>query len=283
MAFHLRTAATTFFAPSAIVARGLNREAALVRIFLPSSTFVPSRRTTSGTVRPSSLAAATTPFAMTSHFMMPPKMLTKMAFTLELCRDHLEGLGDLLLVRAAADVEEVRRRDAVAGTEVLDDVHRRHRQARAVDQAADVAVERYVVEARGLGLELDGVLFVAVLDVLPLGVAKFSVIVEVDLRVERDDVALLGDDKRIDLAERTVLARHQLVEGAHQLYELGQRLLSADSEPEGELTRLVGGETDGRVDVDGEDLLRRLGGDLFDLDAAFGGRHEGNHAGGRDR
>src|SRR5262249_47541324 len=51
-------------------------------IFLPRSTLVPSSRTTSGTLRPDSFTAATTPSAITSHFMMPPKMLTRMPFTL---------------------------------------------------------------------------------------------------------------------------------------------------------------------------------------------------------
>ena len=50
-------------------------------IFRPSSTFVPSRRTTSGTFRPTCLTAAMTPDAIVSHFMMPPKMLTKMPRT----------------------------------------------------------------------------------------------------------------------------------------------------------------------------------------------------------
>src|ERR1700693_1201249 len=50
-------------------------------IFLPSSTLVPSSRTTSGTCRPTSLTAATTPSAITSQRMMPPKMLTRMPFT----------------------------------------------------------------------------------------------------------------------------------------------------------------------------------------------------------
>ena len=50
-------------------------------IFLPCSTLVPSSRTTSGTFRPTSFTAATTPSAITSHFMMPPKMLTRMPFT----------------------------------------------------------------------------------------------------------------------------------------------------------------------------------------------------------
>src|SRR5690606_35907412 len=51
-------------------------------IFLPSSTLVPSRRTTRGTFSPTSLTAAMTPSAITSHFMMPPNMLTNMPFTL---------------------------------------------------------------------------------------------------------------------------------------------------------------------------------------------------------
>src|SRR6202171_1493790 len=51
-------------------------------ISLPSSTLVPSSRTTSGTCRPTSLTAATTPSAMMSQRMMPPKMLTRMPFTL---------------------------------------------------------------------------------------------------------------------------------------------------------------------------------------------------------
>ena len=42
---------------------------------------MPSSRTTSGTLRLTSFAAATTPVAIMSHFMMPPKMLTRIAFS----------------------------------------------------------------------------------------------------------------------------------------------------------------------------------------------------------
>ena len=55
----------------------------------------------------------------------------------------LSAWSDLLGVRRAADVEEVRGLAAV----VLDQVHRRHREAGAVDHAADVAVELDVREA----------------------------------------------------------------------------------------------------------------------------------------
>src|SRR5205085_11342447 len=61
------TASTIFFAPSAIVDAAMIARPLSFRILRPSSTFVPSRRTTSGTFSPSCFAAATTPFAITSH------------------------------------------------------------------------------------------------------------------------------------------------------------------------------------------------------------------------
>src|SRR6201994_1940149 len=67
-------------------------------IFLPRSTFVPSSRTTSGTLRPDSLTAATTPSAITSQRMMPPKMLTRMPFT---------WWSDVMILNAAATLSLV--------------------------------------------------------------------------------------------------------------------------------------------------------------------------------
>src|SRR6266702_74893 len=73
-------AATTFCAASAMLLPEMIGSPDSARIFLPRSALVPSRRTTSGTLRLTSLAAATTPAAITSHFMMPPKILTRIAF-----------------------------------------------------------------------------------------------------------------------------------------------------------------------------------------------------------
>src|SRR5215469_16354544 len=75
------TALTTFSAASARLSAEVMARPDSARIFLPNSTFVPSRRTTSGTESEISRAAATMPSAMMSHFMMPPKMLTRMPFT----------------------------------------------------------------------------------------------------------------------------------------------------------------------------------------------------------
>ena len=80
------------------------------RIFLPSSTLVPfephdQRHLESFTSR----AAATTPSAIMSHFMMPPKMLTRIAFTFGFVSMILNASVTFSVGRAAADVEEVRR------------------------------------------------------------------------------------------------------------------------------------------------------------------------------
>src|SRR5690606_25891647 len=72
---------TIFCAPSAIESAATMFKPDSFNNFLPSSTFVPSKRTTNGTAKPTSFAAVITPFAMMSHFMIPPKMLTKIPLT----------------------------------------------------------------------------------------------------------------------------------------------------------------------------------------------------------
>src|SRR5579862_5567643 len=76
------TALTIFCAASSRSSAEVTLRLDLAMMSLPRSTLVPSSRTTSGTRKPTSFTAATTPSAITSHFMMPPKMLTRMPFTL---------------------------------------------------------------------------------------------------------------------------------------------------------------------------------------------------------
>src|SRR5690606_17856066 len=86
-----RAAATTFCAASAIVSADMIGSPDSASIFLPSSSFVPFMRTTSGTFRPTALLAAITPSAITSQRMMPPKMLTRIAFRFGLLSLILEA------------------------------------------------------------------------------------------------------------------------------------------------------------------------------------------------
>ena len=100
-----------------------------------------------------SFAAAMMPSAMMSHFMMPPKMLTRMPFTFGSLTMILNAAVTFSLRGAAADIEEVGRLAAIE----LDDVHRRHGEARAIDHAADLAIELDVGEVvlRGFDLRRD--------------------------------------------------------------------------------------------------------------------------------
>ena len=68
--------------------------------------------------------------------------------------------------------------------------------------------------------------------------AEQRVVLDVDLRVERDDVAVLRDDQRIDLDEARVALAEQLHELAHDVAQLAL-LLGVQPEPEAELARLV--------------------------------------------
>src|SRR5712671_1506268 len=87
------TAATTFWAASAKFSAARIGRPDCCRIFLPRSTLVPSRRTTSGTCRLTSRAAATTPSAMTSQRMIPPKMLTSIPSTFGSLRINLKAVA----------------------------------------------------------------------------------------------------------------------------------------------------------------------------------------------
>src|SRR4029453_9783887 len=82
--FGQRTAATILVAASAMVSALMIGKPDCASSFLPTSSLVPFMRTTSGTVRLTALHAAITPSAMVSQRMMPPKMLTRMPFTLRL-------------------------------------------------------------------------------------------------------------------------------------------------------------------------------------------------------
>ena len=75
--------------------------------FLPSSSLVPFMRTTSGTVSLTSRAAVITPLAITSHFMMPPKILTRIAFRFGFFSMILTAWANFLDVGGGATAEKV--------------------------------------------------------------------------------------------------------------------------------------------------------------------------------
>ena len=134
------------------------------------------------------------------------------AFDGRVLGDDLEGRRHLLLGGAAADIEEVRRLGAIE----LDDVHRRHGKAGAVDHAADIAVERDIGEVELRGFDFLGVLFGDVAQFGKFGMAEQRVVVERHLGVEHAQTAVLQDDQRVHFEQAHVLLDEGLVEDREQ-------------------------------------------------------------------
>src|SRR5271167_1169182 len=194
---------------------------------------------------------------------------------LDLCvtQDDVETGGHHLGRGATTDVEEVRWLDpAVLLARVGHDIQRRHDQPGAVTDDADLAVELDVVEVVLLGLELQRVGGVAVLELCMTRLPEVSVAVERHLAVQRQDLVVGRPHQRVDLDQGGVL-------GDEDLPQLGD----GDRRSVEHLGRQVAlfGDRAGECHVDTLDRVHRDLGqplglgrrDLFDLYAALHRAH----------
>ena len=155
------------------------------RILRPSSTSVPSSRTTSGTLKRHLLVGFEHRVGDRRAPHDAAEDVDQHGLHVLVGKQNAERFGHLLDLGAAADVEEVRRFAAVQ----LDEVHRAHRQAGAVHQAADVAFELHVAEPRLAGPHFGGIFFGDVAQLGELLVPEHRVVVEGDLRIEGHQLA----------------------------------------------------------------------------------------------
>ena len=200
-------------APSMVSTRVTSGWLASLRMRRPSSTLLPSRRTTSGLLAssPRISSAPTMPLATASHDGDAAEDVHEHALDLRVVEDHVEAVGHHLGGRAATDVEEVGGlHAAVRLAGVRDDVEGAHHEARAVADDADRAVELDVVEALGLGLRLERVGGLLVLELRVVRVAELGVLVERDLAVERLELVAGQAGQRVDLDEGGVLLDEDL-------------------------------------------------------------------------
>ena len=186
-----------------------------------------------------------------------------------------ERFRDGFFARTAANVEEVRR----FATVEFDDVHRCHREACAVHEAADVAIERDVGKTKLVRADFRGILFVWVEQLLDRGLAEERVVIELELRIEREHatvgVLLVGwrDDERIDFDEARVLLAEDLRDLHHDVDRLAD-LLALEAELECDFARLERLQAQNRVQRHLEDGCGVLLRNDFDLDATFSARDE---------
>ena len=240
------------------------------RMSLPCCTLVPSSRTTSGTLQVDLACCRDDALGDDVAAHDAAEDVDEDALHGRIAEDDLERRGDLLLRGAAADVEEI---GGLAAFE-LDDVHRRHGEAGAVDHAADVAVELDVGEVVFRRLDLHRILFGEVAQRLEIRVTELGIVVEADLGIEHHQLTLIGHRQRIDLDLRRVRADEGLVKAAEHLPRLlGE--IAGKAERRGHFAAVVRHQSGRRIDGDGADLLGRLVRDLLDVHAAFGRSDDG--------
>ena len=196
-------AATTISAASFIVAPTWKFRPDSFRIFRPSSTFVPSSRSTIGTLTFEIPRRRHHARRQPVHAQNAAEDIDEDRLHVLVRKQNLERVLNLLLRCAAAHVQKIRRAAAC----VLNNVHRRHRQARAVHHARNRAVELDVVQRVLARLHFQRIFFGNVAQRLDVGVAEQRVVVEGDLGVEREQLAVGRRDEGIDLDQRRVRSR----------------------------------------------------------------------------
>ena len=164
------------------------------RICWPSSTLVPSMRTTTGTFTCKILGGGDDSGGENIATQNSAENIDEDGFDPRIANQYAEGVFDLIRGGAAADIEEV----GGGAASVFDDVHGGHGEAGAVDHAGDGAVELDVVQAVLGGFDFERIFLVEVAQFAELFVAEEAVIIESHFGVERDEAAVAGDDSRID-------------------------------------------------------------------------------------
>ena len=119
------------------------------------------------------------------------------------------------------------------------------------------------------------IFFVQIAQLRHVLVAEQRVVVEIDLGIEADDVAVFRHHQRIDFEQAHVLGEERVVEALHDLAALLGGVafeLQRGRDVEADIRRI----THRRFDLEGLDLLRRLVRHFLDVHAAFGGGDEGD-------
>ena len=105
------------------------------------------------------------------------------------------------------------------------------------------------------------------------GMTEQRVVVDGHLGVEREPVAIPGQDQWVDLGERRIFFQICVVQLPGDRGEPGHPV-GGEAEREADLPRLPGVQTEERVDQGAHDPLWPVASDLLDVDAALRARHD---------
>jgi len=222
------------------------------------------RRT--GSIHPPPICpnASISPVATSSQRVIPPKMLNSTALTLSSDRITSNRACDRLGARAAAGVEEIGRLAPASATTSSVDIERPAPLARIPMSPSSLTyVSPRSLAIRSCGSSLEGSRSSAF-----SAWRNSELSSSVTIRVERLDVALRGDDQRIDLDERRLLGQEHLVELREHRADRAYHV-RVDAGLVGQPPALEILEPDQRVDVQARDRIRVLVGDLLDVHPAL--------------
>ena len=160
----------------------------------------------------------------------------------------------------------------------LNDVHSAHCQACAVNHAADVTVQRNVVQFPLRRLSFTRVFLRLVAHFTQVRLAEQRVAVSAQFTVEADQIALLSDNQRVDFNQRQVTLKENGRQ-AHENFGELLNLLTFQTQFERQFTTLVRHRARQRIESDFVNQVWGLFRHFFDFHAAFGGGHKDHAAG----
>ena len=159
-----------------------------------------------------SFVACTTPCAIQSHRLIPAKMFTRIARTFGSVSTIRNAFAIFSGLAPPPTSRKFAGRPPWCAIASIVPIAR----PAPFTMQPDVAVERDVVEAVARGVDLLRVLLVEVAELGDGRLPVQRVVVELHLAVERDQVAVLGHDERVDLEQQAVLVAEQPVDPLQQ-------------------------------------------------------------------
>ena len=160
----------------------------------------------------------------------------------------------------------------------FNDVHRTHRQTCAVNHTTDVTVQRNVVQFPLCSLCFTRIFLRLVTHFAQIRLAEQCVAVSAQFAVEANQIALFGDDQRVDFDQRQVA----LQENGRQAHEDFGELLNQftfQTQFERQLASLIRHRASQRIKLNFMDQVRSFFRHFFDFHAAFGGGHKDHTTG----
>ncbi|MNB69504.1 hypothetical protein D3C75_160340 [compost metagenome] len=158
----------------------------------------------------------------------------------------------------------------------FNDVHGAHCQACTVNHAADVAIQRHVVQFPLCSLRFTRIFLRLIAHFAQIGLAEQCVAVSAQFTVEADQVALSGDHQRVNFDQRQIALKEDVCQAHKDLGELLNQF-TFQTQFERQLATLVRHRACQRIDSHFVDQVRGFFRHFFDFHAAFCRRHE-HHA-----